>query len=205
MRRQLLNLKESQEVLRPYSHDIAKCIKDSFTEFTEIQKFSVRDSYVEFNIRTKANIIHDLIRSKITDAFSNIQNVEIGDFNKIFGMNIDNQLFIRFKKMDRNFNVSATLTRQHRRYRGQQVLEGFPERPTFLFAGYIPDKAWTDLKGVYIACWNGDTLEWIDETGNYSYEQIALDLTSTGNDIKEVIKRRITGKTGSDDRKTGTN
>jgi len=205
MMRQLLNLQESQEVLKPYSGEITKCIQDSFNEFTEIQKFSNRERFVEFNIRTKANIIHDLIRSKITDTFSNTKNVETGDFNRIFGMNIDNQLFIRFKKMDRNFNVSATLTKQHKKYRGQQELEGFPARPTFLFAGYMPDKAWASLQGIYIACWHGDTLEWIDETGKYSYEQISLDLTSTGNDIKEVITRRITGKTGTEERKTGTN
>src|SRR5690606_7060135 len=125
--------------------------------------------------RTKAGIIHDLIRANIKANIEDNSFTKVGDFNRVFGINVNSEFFIRFKKMDRNFNVSSFLTRQHNAYMNQGMIEGFPKEPTFLFAGYIPNPTWTSLEGVYLACWNNGVLEWYDEEGKYSYKQFSMD------------------------------
>jgi hypothetical protein len=153
-----------------------------------MQEIANESMFVEFTSRTKANIIHDYIRSGIIDKFSENEKLKIGDFNNIFGINVDNKLFIRFKKMDRNFSVSSTMTRQHKKYLKQHEIDGFPSKPTFLFAGYIPNATWTSLNGIYLACWNGSYLEWYDENGKYSYEQTTIDFQPNRLNIQAVIK-----------------
>lgn len=133
---------------------------------------------IEFKPRTKACIIHDMIRANTLERFSHRDDVQVGEFNKVFGPNIRDELFVRFKKMNKEFGVTSILTKQHKNYLAQQRIVGFPEEPTFLFAGYIPNEAWTDIIGIYLACWNGDVLEWYDEAGKFSYEQLSLDFES---------------------------
>jgi hypothetical protein len=87
----------------------------------------------------------------------------------------------------------------------QGQIDGFPEQPTFLFAGYIPDSTWSNIKGIYVACWIGNTLEWVDEFGKYSAEQAVLDFDAKEDTEVTEIEKRIKLKRGSQgDRKTGT-
>ena len=96
---------------------------------------------------------------------------------------------------------------QHKKYLEQQRIIGFLDEPTFLFAGYIPDQAWTSLSGIYLACWNGDVLEWYDEAGKYSYEQFSIDFDPSRNDAHKIIEKRVRLKKGlgkNKDKETGT-
>lgn len=115
-------------------------------------------------------------------------------------------MFIRFKKMDKEYSVRNLNTRQHLKYMKQSSIEGFPEKPTFLFAGYIPDRTWSNIKGIYIACWIGSVLEWVDEFGRYSTEQAVIDFDVENKDVFKEIEKRIKLKGGKKgDTKTGTN
>jgi hypothetical protein len=87
----------------------------------------------------------------------------------------------------------------------QLQIEGFPEKPTFLFAGYIPDKSWSTIKGVYVACWIGKVLEWVDEFGKYSTEQTTIDFDAANKEAFKEIEKRIKLKGGKKgDKKTGS-
>ncbi|MBK7884873.1 MAG: hypothetical protein IPJ81_14635 [Chitinophagaceae bacterium] len=85
----------------------------------------------------------------------------------------------------------------------QGQIDGFPAKPTFLFAGYIPDKTWSAIKGIYVACWQNDTLEWVDEFGKYTAEQAILDFDQKENKaINDIEKRiRLKRKTKGGDKK----
>jgi hypothetical protein len=124
----------------------------------------------------------------------------------VFGMVLQDELFIRFKKMDNTYSVRSLYTRQHTTFMKQGQIEGFPEKPTFLFAGYIPDKTWSSIKGIYVACWINDTLEWVDEFGKYSAEQAILDFDQKENKTIEEIETRIklNGKSKGGETRTGT-
>ena len=87
----------------------------------------------------------------------------------------------------------------------QAQIEGFPEKPTFLFAGYIPDETWSSIQGIYVACWLGNVLEWVDEFGKYSIEQTVIDFDRENKDMVKEIEERIKLKRGkARDSKTGT-
>jgi hypothetical protein len=87
----------------------------------------------------------------------------------------------------------------------QRQILGFPEQPTFLFAGYIPDSTWSNIKGIYVACWIGNTLEWVDEFGKYSAELAVLDFDAKEKtEVKEIEKRIKLKRRKGGNRKTGT-
>lgn len=207
MKRKIHSLQNSKDIIEPFHSELVQCIQKGFDDFVKINELISNNStyYVGFQPRTKACIIHDMIRAKTLDVFSGRDNLDIGEYNKVFGINIRNKLFVRFKKMDRKFGISAYQTPQHKKYLAQKDIIGFPNEPTFLFAGYIPNHSWTSLDGIYLACWNGDVLEWYDEAGNYSYEQFSLDFSSGKNEAYEVIEKRVRLKKGMGKNKgTGT-
>jgi hypothetical protein len=206
MSRLIRSLQDSREIIEPFHTELVKCIEKGFFEYIKIREYvNEISSFVEFKPRTKACIIHDLIRANALEAFSDKKNLKIGEFNGVFGINIDNKLFVRFKKMNRNFDVSAFRTPQHKKYLDQHQIIGFPEKPTFLFAGYIPNHTWTNLNGIYLACWNGDFLEWYDEAGKYSYEQYSIEFEPNKQIAHDIIERRVKLKKGLEKNKeTGT-
>ena len=208
MERKIHTLEQSKELIAPIYEEVISCVRNSFTDFIQFKGlFDQHTGFVEFQKRTKACIIHDLIKSKITNAFSENQTVTIGTYNKVFGIVLNDDLFLRFKKMDKDYKVSSLKTKQHRKFMNQHQIEGFPETPTFLFAGYIPNATWTDLDGIYLACWNGEVLEWYDEAGNYSYEQTNFNFpTDTDTEVFEVKENKLTLKEGLRKKiETGTN
>jgi hypothetical protein len=81
-------------------------------------------------------------------------------------------------------------------------MDGFPEEPTFLYGGYEPDKTWTKLKSISIACWNGKLLWYEDILNKISVEQTVLPFEA--NEIQPVEKR-VKVKPKNQDTETGTN
>jgi hypothetical protein len=131
---------------------------------------------------------------------------EVKKWNGVFGLKLNNDLLIRFKKLDDNKRMSSFPSQQYQDFLNQAVIEGFPDSPTFLFAGYIPDKSWTILNGIYLACWDGSSLEWFEEIGKYSVQQLNLfDSEDTNQDSEANIQRARLKKKDNNEEKTGTN
>lgn len=208
MQRNVLRLKEAQPILKTIHEDLVSVIQGGFSDWLKIRDFSnsLDSAPVNYKARTKGGIIHDHIEKHTRKEFTGKTNILVDEFNGVFGMVVNESLFIRFKKMDSTYSVRNLYTRQHKRYMNQGQIAGFPSNPTFLFAGYIPDKTWSTIKGIYVACWIGDTLEWVDEFGRYSAEQAVLDFDQTEKKAVKEIEKRIKlkrktkpGKTGTDD------
>lgn len=133
--------------MEPINNELVSCIERGFQQFLRLMSgLDQISEFVEFQPRTKASIIHNFIRSNTQQAFSDKENIRVGEFNKVFGITVEDQFFIRFKKMDRNLTVSSYRTTQYQKYLSQEHIEGFPKDPTFLFAGYIPNRTWPILK-----------------------------------------------------------
>lgn len=176
MERKYHTLEQSIEILSPIYDEVVECIKNSFDNYLQTKEYIQENfGYKKLENRTKGSLIHDFICEEMLSAFKEHPDVEIGLFNKIFGLNLSEDIFLRFKKMDSEKKVSSLKTKQHKKFMNQQQILGLPTQPTFVFAGYIPNSSWTVLNGVYLACWNGEILEWYDEAGNYSYEQISFE------------------------------
>ena len=208
MTRQILRLKEAQLVLKTVHQDVLNVIQSGFSEWLKIREHSATfdGGPVNYKPRTKAGIIHDHIEKYVRSTFLDREDIEVDDFNGVFGMVIRGELFIRFKKMDSTYSVRSLYTRQHKEYMNQGQIDGFPVKPTFLFAGYIPDSTWSSIKGIYIACWIGNTLEWVDEFGRYTAEQTIIDFDQKEDIVIEQIEKRIRlkGKKSGGQKKTGT-
>jgi hypothetical protein len=206
--REILRLKEAQPILQSVHVDLLHVIQSGFSDWLKIRELtnSFDGGPVNYKPRTKAGIIHDNIEKYVRSQFTGQEGIVVDDFNGVFGMVLQDSLFIRFKKMDSTYSVRSLYTNQHKRYLKQGQIEGFPDKPTFLFAGYIPDKTWSAIKGIYVACWQNDTLEWVDEFGKYTAEQAILNFEQRENKTISEIEQRIKLKRKNigGDKKTGT-
>ncbi len=207
MARKIHRLKEAKVFLDGIHQDLVGSIQNGFGDWLKIREHvnTFEGGPVNYKPRTKAGIIHDHIEKFIRTTFEGKEGIVVDDFKGVFGINIQDELFIRFKKMDKEYSVRNFDTNQHTKYMKQSQIEGFPEKPTFLFAGYIPDRTWSSIKGIYVACWIGNVLEWVDEFGKYSTEQTVIDFETANKDVFKEIEKRIKLKgRKKGDTKTGT-
>jgi hypothetical protein len=201
-------LKEARAVLDIIHKDLVLSIQNGFEDWLKIREHAntFEGGAVNYKPRTKAGIIHDHIEKFVRTTFEGKEGILVDNFKGVFGINLHDELFIRFKKMDKEYSVRSFHTNQHSKYMKQFQIEGFPDKPTFLFAGYIPDKTWSSIKGIYLACWIGNVLEWVDEFGKYSTEQTVITFDTENKDVFKEIERRIKLKRSKKgDAKTGSN
>jgi len=205
-KRKILSFQEAQQVLAPYYDKISQSVLDGFEDFQKTSNcIAERVGFFESEIRTKACLIHDLIKNRIIQNFFGEQQVETGKWRGVFALKINDDLFIRFKKLNKDYTSSNYLTKQAKGYLRQIRIEGFPDEPTFLFAGYIPDKSWTGISGIYIACWDGDKIQWVEEIiSRTSSVQTVLPFTVGEQEapqkrVKIKSQNQASVKTGTDD------
>lgn len=220
VKRNIRPLQEAMEILKPYYDEIVEDINGGVQDYLSIREFvNGLGVFVEYENRTKANLIHDHIKARITKRHgqqaiingpSSKQETEAKKWNGIFALRIGEGLFIRFKKLNDSMRAAGLATKQHVKYMHQALISGFPDEPTFLFAGYVPNKSWTAIKGIYLACWNGESLEWFDEMGRYHIEQLNIFSTPSASPEpkkQSLVQRRKKDQNGIDkpDANTGTN
>ena len=207
MPRKINRLHDAKPILEEIHTDLVGTINNAFADWLRIRAFSntLEGGLINYKPRTKAGIIHDHIEKFVRTTFTGRDGIIVDDYKGVFGMVIQDELFIRFKKMDNSYSIRNHETDQHTQYMQQGQIPGFPEQPTFLFAGYIPDGTWSNIKGIYVACWIGNILEWVDEFGKYSAELAVLDFDAKENaEVKEIEKRIKMKRRKGGNRKTGT-
>lgn len=210
--RNLVELNEAQTILEPFYNNLVECIEGGFEDFKSVDQFANTNfsTPVSYNKRTKATLVHDHIRRRVIEAFENMGNgIEAKDWKDIFALKINDDMFVRFKKFNSSrytgkYYLPGYPTPQFKQFLKQGQISGFPDKPTFIFVGYIPNFNWTEIDGIYIACWLGDTCLWIDDVGRYSLEQ--LNLFKQKNEEEPVPVRRVRVKENlkNKDSKTGT-
>lgn len=204
MKRYIITQLEAQTILTPYYEKIAKAVCDGFEDYLKIANCSTdKVGYVDYETRTKACIIHDHIKNRINEAFQDVPEVETGKWNGIYGLKINDDLFIRFNKINDDFTSKGRRTKQSKDYKNQITIEGFPDEPTLLYAGYKPDASWTQIKGVYITCWDGESRQWIEEIISHrSITQTSLPFEPQEQENPKRVRIKIDQKPET---KTGTN
>ena len=134
--------------------------------------------------------------------FEGDTEVRTGNFNGVFGIQIKDNIFIRFKKINKDFGTSNILTKQTSDYKNQIEIPGIPEATTLLYAGYLPDLTWTSLKNIYIFCKLGDNLMWQIGLNGY-VEQNIINFKPSGSEEEVTIQKRVKVK-DNQIKKTGT-
>lgn len=188
-RRKIVRLTEAQRILTPYYDTMVDAIQKGFNAYLNY----VSLAQIEFEPRTKANIIHDYIVKQLQKSFAQQQDAYASKWNGIFAIKISESLFIRFNKFNKSYQPSITFTKQTKAYFNQVSIEGLPERPTLLFAGYKLDEEWESIQNIFITCWEGEKLLWVEDILNRrSSMQLSLfDLPETKNVKPLAISRKF--------------
>jgi hypothetical protein len=175
--RKLLRIQEAKSLLEPHLVDIVKVVEQGFNDQLLIKQYA--DSLIEepgdWYKRTRATVAHNQIVRRAVKSFDGKSGIVAKDWGDIFAIKFQDDLFLRFKKFTNYggaFTLSGIETAQMRSFLGQGQLPELPAEPTFIFAGYIPDRHWTKVMGVYVGCWLGKNLQWIIDIGRYELEQL---------------------------------
>lgn len=175
MRRRIISLETAYEALEPYLPDIVKCIREGFQDYLRLQRFVETQLKLHYTkVRTRACIVHENISAHFARRFRLHPHIQAGEWNGIFGLKIGEMLFLRVKKLNNDYSMTTSGTKQAQDYLKQLPIPGFPDAPTLLVAGYIPDPTWAYIQNICITCWQGETLHWIFDVEHYGAEQIAL-------------------------------
>jgi len=147
---------EAKAILEPHVDSITHCILLGWNDYTT--RYSAETHLHE--TRTKANLIRDHIVYHARREFCDKPGVVLREFNGLFLVEVDGKLSIRFKKLDCGLRSSNIPTQQALAFNQQLLLPGIPPAPTRLNAGYVPNEWWTDIKGLFVVCPNGNGVEW---------------------------------------------
>jgi hypothetical protein len=197
----ILPVEEAESVLNVHFDTIAKCINDGFEDCQGfISEWNKNKKPINFEKRTIANLVHDFIKGRIKDQYSENENVETKEFNKIFGLHIDKKFLIRFKKINTDFTTSNIKTKQTKNFEKQAEIEGLPKQATFLYAGYIPNPTWTSIKDIFIMCKSGGNIIWVKnltsfaEQTQFTFENVEIDIAKQSSRVKvKVGEKKATG------------
>ncbi len=200
----MLTQEQVEQIARKYYPQIATAINAAFEEYMTVRREQSQTGTIDLKPRTCASLIHDLVKRKIREQLSSDPDVTIGEFNGIFGVLLQGQVFIRFKKFNDDLTTSNVQTNQTDNYNRQANFAGFGEAPTLLVAGYLPDSSWTSIRNIYLICRDGNGIIWQrDLTTEVKQLPIfaAENLEQTNNTRRVKFKPDQTGgeKTGTED------
>lgn len=133
--------------LRPYYNDFIEVINLSFRTYLK-----TRPDYEIMPIRTRADLIRGKALAMFSAKYRNKDEVQIfKELEKdILLLVINNEISLRFKKLNRNLNPNFNNTNLSRCYVNQLTFPGLLTPMTNLILGYLPDETWTSVKGIYI-------------------------------------------------------
>ncbi|MFY8000289.1 MAG: hypothetical protein ACOVSW_16965 [Candidatus Kapaibacteriota bacterium] len=152
---------QAQQLLYPVQDIFRSCIAESYQDSQE-NEYKAH----ELHSRTKASINNDRIVARIKEKTRDIPNVvEVkqkrgGFLLRVIGENLD--LYVRFKKLNRQLRTSNIPTQQALAFAKQKqlTLEELLKPALNLNAGYVQNRFGTELNGIFITCPNGKEIEW---------------------------------------------
>lgn len=146
-----MDKKEALTEISPYLPQIHSAIKNGWMEYQTQYKevFHLHASW------TRPAIIRDHIVYHIRKHFDGHEHVKLIQMkNGLFLIKIKNFL-LRFKKLDTNYCSSNIPTDQSLSFVEQKCLPGIKESINFN-VGYIPNKHWTEINGIYLTYPKGE-------------------------------------------------
>lgn len=186
----------ASDVLVEVQDDLRVSVMEGFRDYlAEYQHVSARHSG-----RTRANIIHDHITDHAGRRLSTFHFVTpiLSCGRRLF--DVHGELLLHFKRLDdrllgRNYPTQLALD-----FSLQHHLPGLLPSLPRLTVGYVPDRHWTAITGVFITCSKGRHLMWAK---NISDDGSIPQLLSLPDAPPVGPKRRVAAKDRSKRRSTG--
>ena len=151
----LLTQQEAKELIEPYAHQFYQAIQQGFNDFTSAQAHRpVREN------ATKSHIVWDYILQRVNAVVvSNSNNLRLQKKNRMFYVEVNSKVAIKFKKFDDNCKSSNIQTGQVLTFRnhlfehhGQQI---FP-----IEIGWNVDEYYSNITSVNFVSPFGEGILW---------------------------------------------
>lgn len=168
---------EAETIIKPYENLFIECVLPAWRKYWSQNFDDIRHA---FTPRTRANIMHDLMILNAQDKFAGIKNVKLHHIGGVFFIEINRNIFLRFKKLNENKMPSNIPTQQTRKLLYQEELPGMLPHPTILVVGYELNRFQIDIRAVTITCPNGSTNAWDFELNMTSGEILEVTELITG-------------------------
>ena len=155
--RTILTEAEGFELLNPFFPEFIQVFNDSYKSLDESMKNDSSKGITKFTASYKAMAMWNYAINHTANIFGNHSDFKPVLINKIYGLNFNDALFIRFKKLTEKQHTSNIPTKQSLALVNQLEIQGFPSKPCILTVGYNMDRAFTQIIGINIVCEKGKT------------------------------------------------
>ncbi|RFS15925.1 hypothetical protein [Emticicia sp. C21] len=204
--RNILSEEEIEATASKYYERISTVVQTSFQDYSEIANIKLSQiACLDFKARSICSLILDFIRARATEEFGSDAEVISGEARGIFYLIIEKKIVVRFKKMKdaKDFKMSSLETKQSLKYINQLSMSAFPDELTLFYAGYIPNKTWTNLVNIPLVCRKGQTVIWHKDM-KHEMTQLTLGL-SLSNEPSSENTNRVKAIKPSQEQRDGTN
>lgn len=158
--RQIINPVAAFTILQDHLDNLATSIQQGFDDWVLKEKLSAEAGIPTGSLsRTKATVIHNCIMNRVAELYTGGETPLAKHYNRIFGIPLSEELFVRFKKFKNDLSVANHSSGQNSAYTNQQPILGIPAI-NYLYAGYTVDPTFTDISGIYIVCRFANEVLW---------------------------------------------
>ena len=197
---QRLGQQEVVDILKPHYDRLWRIAVFPFYEYQE--KYPNTSIH---SLRTRANIIHDLMVHRARFEFDKVSGTRIIDLthpNSRTLLEINQRILLRFKKLDESRQSRNYPTRFIRDYELDHDLPGIPPRAHRMTLGYILNLFQTEVQNVLVTSAMGKRIEYDVELYIPNNKLISIaDAASTQSDGKRA--RRLVRVRVTEQRKLG--
>ncbi|MES0492081.1 MAG: hypothetical protein ABUK01_18985 [Leptospirales bacterium] len=166
---------ETLNILNPYLPKINLCIKNGISRFNK--EYTESGKAVSLSKTTLSSALRDYIVEEVEKEFNDMQGhgIYIRRKGLLFYIEINNNILIKFKKLDRYARPSNIQTQQVLEFCNEGQGELFGER-TYLAAGY--KKKDQEYEYSFVVCPKGRNklAYWVHEFGDKEARDIVIEL-----------------------------
>jgi hypothetical protein len=145
--------------LQPHRDSLRNVIQSAFSEWMSLTPSQLLDR----SARTRASWIFDGMVKHARSSFAGVPGVELRERRNMFFLELNGKVLVRFKKLNRNRQVSNIPTAQQLTLLNQEVqleLNGIPRKLTVLNAGYQLNLLQTDIENLLVTLQEGRSVTW---------------------------------------------
>ncbi|HVV71497.1 MAG TPA: hypothetical protein VHI52_08370 [Verrucomicrobiae bacterium] len=165
----MISQTDAELVLEPYLVRLRECIRVAWKRW---EKFCIDCPAMRKPLtpRTRANFLYDhIVEIAEAEFLADRPKVFLNHSRGFLEIDIDSQIVIRFKKLNKKYKASNIQTHQQVLYSMQSNLFGPSKEAARLVCGYLLTVVATEIKDIAITCPNGSVVEWffsIADQGN---------------------------------------
>jgi hypothetical protein len=185
----------AHEALKPHFDRLAKCIRGGWNRWCQLRD-ERSDLAAPLNSSTRAGYVNDHIWDEVKKRFKDVSGTHIVEHKRLKLLVIEDQITLRFKKLDKRLHSKNVQTHQQRALGQQLPIEGIPPLVR-LTIGYVLSKLETDIEIIAVTLPVDNTIEWhliVDTTET----EIAV-LPFTSEDVTTTRVRRVKVKKADQD------